>query len=93
MKILWFPQAEHELERAAAYIALRDPRAAAKVEHRLRTAVEHLRAFPRAGRPARVAGTREVVIVEYPFLIRYRVVGDQVQILRIFHASTNWAEG
>jgi len=92
MKVVWRAVAERDLERAADFIALRNPDAATKVEHRLRTAVEHLEQFPRAGRLGKTAGTREIVITEYPYIIRYRVTADQVQILRIFHTSTAWVD-
>lgn len=90
MKVVWSATAQHELARATAYIGSHNPAAAEKVEARLRTAVEHLLEFPRAGRIGRKIGTREVVITEYPYVIRYRVSAEHVQILRIFHTSTNW---
>ena len=93
MKLVWFATAEGDLERIADYIEPRNPAAAFKVEGRIRTAVEHLEMFPRAGRTGRRPGTREIVIVEYPYVIRYRVVAEQVQNLRILHTSTRWGEG
>lgn len=90
MRISWLARARHDLTGIAAYIEQQNPLAATKVEHRIRTAVEHLQEFPRAGRISHRVGTREVVITEYPYVIRYRVAGDQIQILRIFHTSTNW---
>lgn len=92
MKLAWRTTAERDLERTVEFYVPLNPTAAAKIEHRLRTAVEHLREFPRAGRIGRKVGTREVVITEYPYLIRYRIAGEQVQILRIFHTSTQWID-
>ena len=40
---------------------------------------------PAMGRPGRVPGTRELVLQPYPFLIPYRVKGEEIQILRVFH--------
>ncbi|WP_230407513.1 type II toxin-antitoxin system RelE/ParE family toxin [Plesiomonas shigelloides] len=37
------------------------------------------------GRPGRVPGTRELVVQPYPFLLQYRVQGDEIKILRVFH--------
>ena len=87
MRIVWSATAANELERIADYIAARNPYAAAKVELRLIAAVEHLHQFPYAGRPTKRPDTREVVIVEYPYVLRYRVTEREVQILRIFNTA------
>ena len=42
---------------------------------------------PEMGRPGRVPGTRELVIPKTPFIVPYRLVGNTVQILRIFHSA------
>lgn len=90
MKIVWYGKAEQDLERATNYIEVRNPLAADKVEQRLLRAIENLRLFPNAGRLGRKPGTREVVIADYPYIIRYRVKDAVVQILRIFHTSMQW---
>lgn len=92
MKLAWYFKAEIDLERAGDYIRPENPKAADDVEHRLRTAVNYLPMFPDAGRPGRVKGTREIIIPEYRYLIRYRVKGDTIQILRIFHTSRRWQD-
>lgn len=92
MKLVWSATATRELAKVAEYIGPRNPSAATKVETRLRKAVEHLQQFPRAGRIGRKPGTREIIITEYPYVIRYRLTLDQVQILRIFHAAMAWTD-
>jgi toxin ParE1/3/4 len=87
MRLVWSATAERELEHIADYIGVHNPHAATKVELRLRTAVEHLQQFPRAGRPTKRTDTREIVIVEFPYVLRYRVKGSEVQILRIFNTA------
>jgi toxin ParE1/3/4 len=43
--------------------------------------------FPRRGRPGRLAGTRELVVVPL-YLIVYRVSdSNEVTILRVWHAA------
>jgi hypothetical protein len=47
---------------------------------------------PEIGRNGRVAGTRELVIPKTPFLVPYRVNGQSLEILRIYHAAQRWPE-
>jgi toxin ParE1/3/4 len=92
VKLFWYFRAEEDLYRAVDYIKQRNPRTAEDAKLRLRNAVNHLQLFPEAGRRGRKFGTREVVVPEYHYIIRYRVKNDGVQILRIFHAARQWCE-
>ncbi len=47
---------------------------------------------PEMGRPGRVPGTRELVIPRTPFIVPYRLVGNTIQILRVFHGTRRWPE-
>ena len=38
----------------------------------------------------RIAGTRELVISRFPYLIPYRVRGGSAEILRVFHTARQW---
>lgn len=90
MNVLWYASAFKDLEDATAFIEVRNPQASLHVRQRLLSAVAHLGQFPNAGRRGKAFATREVVIPEYPYIIRYRVKNDEVQILRIFHTSRRW---
>ena len=46
--------------------------------------------FPHSGRPGHIPGTRELVISKLPYIVVYRISGDTVEILRVFHAAMNW---
>ena len=70
--------------------ALANLEAAAQVVQKISQAVELLRENPAMGRPGRVLGTRELVVVGTPYLVPYRVRGDAVEILRVFHAARKW---
>ena len=49
-----------------------------------------LQRFPRSGRPGRVAGTRELVIIRTPYIAVYRIIDDTIHVLRARHSSRQW---
>lgn len=90
MKIVWTRRAGENLDREKAYIAERNPSAARRTAARILTAIDRLGRHSNLGRPGRVPGTRELVVPRTPYIVPYRVKGDTVQILRIFHTSRRW---
>jgi len=36
--------------------------------------------------------TREPVIQKTPYIVPYRVVGQTIQVLRVFHGARRWPE-
>ena len=90
MRVRWLRTALANLEAEAAYIAEDDPAAAGRVVQRILRAVDLLKKNPAMGRAGRVAGTRELVVADTPYIIPYRVRGEAVEILRIFHAARKW---
>jgi len=90
VQVRWLRRALNNLEEEAAYIARDDRGAAARIVERIVTSVERLGAHPVSGRPGRVPGTRELVV--RPYLVPYRVRGETVEILRVFHGARKWPE-
>ena len=81
------------LEQIRAGIADADAgRAAEDMLDRIFSTVEILQRFPEAGRPGRVAGTRELVIVPTPFLVAYRIHRGTIEILSLLHGARKWPE-
>ena len=87
MRIRWLRQALRNLDEEATFINTDDPAAARLVVDRIVTAVARLADDPAMGRPGRVPGTRELVVGRTRYIVPYRVRGDAVEILRIFHNS------
>ena len=87
MQIKWLRTALKNLDEELEYIALDDRELAVKIYAHIHDTVENLKKFPDVGRAGRVFGTRELVISRYPYIIPYRVRGDTVEILRVFHTS------
>lgn len=92
MQVRWLRRALANLDDEAAYIASEDPEAARLVVGRILAAVEALGSHPAMGRPGRVPGTRELVVCRTRFVIPYRVRGDAVEVLRVFHSSRDLPE-
>lgn len=93
MQLRWTILAERDLDEIAAYIGQDNPAAAARVILELIDQAENLLpAQPAIGRPGRVIGTRELVIGELPYVIPYRVRGQDIEILRVLHTSRPWPE-
>lgn len=78
--------------RTLTYISADDPVAAQIVVARVLAAVARLADKPAMGRPGRVSGTRELVVLPTRYVVPYRVRGDAVEVLRVFHASRRLPE-
>ena len=87
MRLRWLRQALRNLDDEATYIAADDAAAARLVVKRALDAVALLPAQPGLGRPGRVPGTRELVVLKTRYIVPYRVRGDVIEILRVFHTS------
>jgi plasmid stabilization system protein ParE len=87
MKVRWLRKALANLEDEAEFIATEDPEAARLVVKRVLDAVATLADQPAIGRPGRIPGTRELVVLKTRYLVPYRVRGSTVEILRVFHTS------
>ena len=90
MRVRWLRKALANLDEEGEYIARDNPAAAARVVLRILSAVELLKQNPAIGRPGRVAGTRELVVTETPYVVPYRVREDVVEVLRVFHGARRW---
>ena len=87
MRLKWLPTALRNLDTEASYIAADEPAAACLVVQRVLAAVSLLAEQPGQGRPGRVPGTRELLVPKTHYIVPYRVRGDTVEVLRVFHTS------
>jgi toxin ParE1/3/4 len=90
VNIVWSPGAIEHLKHLRAYLAQDNPKAANRVAAALLDAVERLAKLPNLGRPGRVAGTREVVVPGTPYVIPYRLRGDRLEVIAVFHGRQKW---
>ena len=90
MRVRWLTRAAKSLIAAHDYIAQDNPRTAQEFFRHAVASVDQLLEFPQLGRAGRVHGTRELVLVKYPYVVPYRVKGQEIQILHVFHSSRTW---
>lgn len=86
MQVKFLRKALRDLNDEAAYIATDSPQAAQHFMESVQQSTGLLCIYPAMGRPGRVAGSRELIMTDYSYLIPYRVRADAVEILRIFHS-------
>jgi len=93
MRIFWTGPALFDLAALHAYILGRNERAAdAVVDSIVARAERQLSRLPESGRPGWIANTRELVLSGTPYILPYRIVGDTIQILRVFHSARRWPD-
>ena len=92
MRVRWLRKALANLDAEATYIAKDNPAAARLVVSRVLKAVDQLRDHPALGRPGRVPGTRELVVPRTRYIVPYRLRGEVIEILLVFHASRRLPE-
>jgi len=88
MRVDWSAAAMADLDRFARFLAEHYPALSASVAAEIMSTVARLETFPHLGRPL---GTRPhyretpLRVLNATYVIRYRVRGGQVLILRVFH--------
>jgi len=90
MQIKWVRLALQDLEDVAEFISQDNPEAARDLVKRIWDAAQTLAEHPYSGQAGRVPGTRELVIGGTQYILPYRVVEDEVQILRVLHGARKW---
>ena len=90
MTVVWSPRAIGHLAALRDYIARENPGAAARTATASLAAVDRLAELPNLGRPGRVSGTRELVVPGTRYVIPYRVRGERLEIIAVFHGRQRW---
>jgi toxin ParE1/3/4 len=83
--IVWADYAVETLQQIAEYIEIFDPDAAQRLAERIIFVADSLSEFPNRGREVG-DNLREITTLS-PYIIRYRVMGHTVEIIRIRHSA------
>jgi toxin ParE1/3/4 len=66
------------------------PSAADRQVQAILRAAGPLNSFPKIGKIGRVAGTRELVVPDTPYVVAYAIPGNDLYILAILHGNQRW---
>ena len=86
-KLDFLPSFERDLEEIWLYVAIDNMLAADRLIGKLYDRCQILEEFPEAGPGHPDMGTGYRHLVEGNYLIVYRVSGDRVELVRVFHAK------
>lgn len=90
MRIEWTSPALNDLRGIDDWVSREtDAELAVRILTAIRSRARFLENFPRGGRPHR-NGQRVLRVFGTPYLIKYRIVGDRVQVLRVHHEREGW---
>lgn len=92
VKVNWTKIAISDLESAFNYVAEIEnrPETARLMIKKIIEGVEQIKSFPDSGRPGRVKGTKELIIVTTPFIVVYRMKKASLEILTVLHHARKW---
>lgn len=92
MAIVWRDEARSDISEIYGYISQDDPVAAVRVADAIyEYANRELTSFKERGRPGRVAGTRELVVSDFPsYIVVYEIIDHDVEIIAVMHGAQEW---
>lgn len=88
-EVVWLPSARDDIARLHEFLKAKSSRAASAALAAIREGARTLQAFPQAGRPmGDDTGRRELFMPfgAWAYVLRYRMDGDRVVVLRVWHA-------
>lgn len=94
MLIKWSESAERDMAEIFAYFMARDEEEVARaLVARILKAARRLETSPLSGRPGRIRGTREIVILKAPYILVYELPAPNVaEIVRVIHTARLWPD-
>ena len=94
MRLGFTPEAIGDLQRLRAFIAEKNPAAAARIAERLVTGIDRLTTFPALGRPVDQAPDperiRDLILGDYT--VRYLLLDSAILVLRLWHQREDHPE-
>jgi toxin ParE1/3/4 len=94
-RIDWSAAARRDFRDLVEWLSDRNAAAADDLANAIEDSIALLGQMPRMGRVGRVAGTRELIVPRTPYIVIYKLSGeqDQVIVVRVLHTSRKWPPG
>jgi len=93
MRIVWRPGAVQDVDELWRFIAADSVAAGQRVVLAVEEAVERAASMPNLGRVGRVAGTRELVAPQTPYVVVYAETVEELMILAVLHSERTGRDG
>ena len=87
IRIRWTLAAAQDLQGIDEYLRLHHPNYRQPTLRKLYETIRSLKTSPNRGRAGREPGTRELVVSPLPYIAIYRVNGDTIEVLRVYHGA------
>ena len=87
MEVIWLRSALADLQEVREYYEARDPKVARAIASHLIEAAERLETTPYNAPKWPGSDKYKLVITRYPYIITYRIVGEQAQVIWVDHAA------
>lgn len=91
MRLRWTLSAAADMQQISDYLKEHHPRYRQPTMRKLYERIRSLKQRPHLGKRGRVEGTRELLLLPLPYIIVYRLSGQTVEILRIYHGAQEWS--
>lgn len=89
-KIDWSQPARDDLRKIADWLRTETPPdVAVRYLHAIRTRCAALENFPKRG-PQIGKEARKLIVQGTPYIILYRIIRSDIEVVRIFHNRENW---
>ena len=87
MRIRWTPAAAADLQDISDYLKENHPEYRQRTMRKLYETIRGLKEWPQRGRIGSEEGTRELLFPPLPYVAVYRVIGQSLEILHIYHGA------
>ena len=87
MRLRYTVTALRQIEQVLSYVEARSTQGAANIRQRILTAAVLVQGHPYAGQATTRPSVRRVVLSPYPYILFYRITGDEIIVMRLRHSA------